>query len=137
MKRKAGLLLILIVVLAFSVGCGSKEPEDVYVPTTNTEGAEMVVTIEDGNVVASGESDYFSSKITYVFSEEGYQYTFSKTEYKQEGFAEQAYESAVNSGFLEVTIDGDTVSFKADDTYMFTGMSVESAAHYIAQSVIF
>ena len=137
MKRKIGLILVLVFVLVLASGCGPKEAEDVYVPSTNTEGAEMTVTIEDGNVVARGESQYFNSKITYVFSEEGYVYTLSETEYTEESYAEDAYEAAIDSGFSEVTIEGNTVSFKVDDTYMFTGMSVESAASYVAQSVIF
>lgn len=137
MKRKIGLILVLVLALMLIAGCGPKEPEDVYVPTTNTEGAEMVVTIEEGNVVARGESPYFASKITYFFSEEGYEYTLSETEYFEEKFAEDAYEAAVNYGFEDVTIDENTVSFKADDSYMFTGMSVESVASYVAQSVIF
>ena len=39
--------------------------------------------------------------------------------------------------YEEVSYEGDMVSFRADDSYVFEGMGLETAANYIAGSVVF
>lgn len=129
--------MLSLVLLLSSVGC-EKTEEEPYVPSTNTDSATTQVTIEDGNVVAKGESEYFSSISTYIFEEGVYAYTISETLYTDSSTSEIAYQAALDNGnFEEVVLEGQTVSFKANDSYIFEGMSVESAASYLEASVLF
>jgi len=137
MKKLFVVFLALLLMFAL-VACGGQQEEDPYVPATNTQDATTVVTIEDGNVVARGESEYFSAIITYVFEEGTYAYTLSETKYNEKAHGEQAYQAAMDAGiYEEVSYEGDTVSFRADDSYVFEGMGLETAANYVAGSVVF
>ena len=129
-------MLSLVLILSF-VGC-EKAEEDPYIPATNTDSATTEITIENGNVVARGESDFFKATITYVFEEGLYAYTTSETYYVDASSSETAYQAALDAGiYEEVSLEEQTVSFRANDSYIFEGMSVETAASYLAGSVLF
>jgi hypothetical protein len=95
--KKFCLVIVSLIVLMSFVGCEKADP-DPYIPSTNTDAATTQITIEEGNIVARGESEFFKSTITYFFEEGVYAY---------------------------------------DDSYIFEGMSVETAASYLAGSVLF
>jgi hypothetical protein len=136
--KKGFVVFLSLLLLVGMVACGEKAEEDPYIPSTNTQDATSVVTIEEGNVVVRGESDYFSSVVTYVFEEGVYAYTLSETQYVEEEHGEMAYQAALDAGvYEEVVFEGGLVTFRADDSYMFEGMGLETAANYIAGSVIF
>jgi uncharacterized lipoprotein YehR (DUF1307 family) len=136
MKKVFIVMLSLVVLLSFA-GC-EKPEEDPYIPSTNTDAATTQVTIEEGNVVARGESEFFKATITYVFEEGVYARTISETYYVDAASSEMAYQAALDAGaYEEVTLEEQTVSFTANDAYIFEGMSVETAASYLASSVLF
>ncbi|MDX9888385.1 MAG: hypothetical protein RBS51_03870 [Anaerovoracaceae bacterium] len=135
--KKFCLVIVSLIVLMSFVGCEKADP-DPYIPSTNTDAATTQITIEEGNIVARGESEFFKSTITYFFEEGVYAYTQSETYYVDPASSEIAYQGALDSGVYEdVTLEEQTVSFKADDSYIFEGMSVETAASYLAGSVLF
>lgn len=135
---KRGVILILMLSLVLSMSACKQKEEDPYIPSHNTEGATTEIRIEDGNVVAKGVSDYFEAVITYVFDDLGYAYTLSETVYSEESHALVAYENAQAMGNSEdVLIEGNRVSFRADDSYVFEGMSLETAANYLLYAVLF
>lgn len=135
--KKVFLVILSLVLLLSLLGC-EKPEEDPYIPSTNTDSATTQITIEGGNVVARGESEFFESTITYFFEEGVYAYTQSETYYVDVNSSEMAYQAALDAGAYEdVALEEQTVSFKADDSYIFEGMSVESAASYLSESVLF
>ena len=67
MKKVFVVVVSLIVLLSF-VGCEKADP-DPYIPSTNTDAATTQITIEEGNIVARGESEFFKATITYFFEE--------------------------------------------------------------------
>lgn len=136
MKRFFVVLLSLVLLLSFA-GC-EKGEEDPYIPTTNTDSATTEITIEDGNVVAKGESEFFKATIVYVFEEGVYSHTLSETYYMDLKNSETAYQAALDAErYEDVVLKEQIVSFKANDSYIFEGMSAETAASYLAGSVIF
>lgn len=136
MKKVFVVVVSLIVLLSF-VGCEKADP-DPYIPSANTDAATTQITIEEGNIVARGESEFFKATITYFFEEGVYAYTQSETYYVDPTNSETAYQAALDSGAYEdVTLEEQTVSFKANDSYIFEGMGVETAASYLAGSVLF
>ena len=136
MKKVLVVIMSLVVLLSF-IGC-EKPEEDPYIPSTNTDSATTEITIQEGNIVARGESEFFTSTITYVFEEGVYAFTQSETYYVDKVSSETAYQSTLDAGIYEdVTLEEQTVSFKANDSYIFEGMSVDTAASYLADSVLF
>ena len=79
MKKVFVVVVSLIVLLSF-VGCEKADP-DPYIPSTNTDAATTQITIEEGNIVARGESEFFKATTTYFFEEGVYAYTQSETYY--------------------------------------------------------
>lgn len=136
MKKFIVVMLSLVLLLSF-VGC-EKVDKDPYIPSTYTDEATTQITIEEGNVVAQGESEYFKATITYVFEEGVYAYTLSQTDYVEAKYSEAAYQAALDAGnYEDVKLEEQTVSFKANDSYIFEGMSVETAAAYLAETILF
>jgi len=135
--KKVLVVIVSLVLLLSLIGC-EKAEEDPYIPSTNTDSATTQITIEDGNVVARGESEFFKATITYFFEEGVYAYTQSETYYVDSNSSERAYQAALDAGTYEdVALEKQTVSFKANDSYIFEGMSVDTAASYLAGSVLF
>lgn len=136
MKKVFVVIASFILILSL-IGC-EKVEEDPYIPSTNTDSATTEITIEDGNIVARGESEFFEATITYFFVDGVYSFTQSDTYYVDKTDSETAYQTALDSGnYEDVILEEQMVSFKANDSYIFEGMSVETAASYLAGSVLF